>query len=110
MFLKFNVLHCYNTYICLIVSSTLTGKDLFNVYEAILDANKKWYEIGSQLKVDTNTLDSIEDKEKDNGKKLLKMLKHWLWEGTDRSWEALDKALRYNTVARPDVADKLPIN
>ena len=61
-----------------------------------------------QLKVDMTTLDSIEDEQKGNSKKLLRMLKHWLRTGTNRSWEALDKALRNKTVARPDVADKLP--
>ena len=60
------------------------------------------------LKVDVTTLDSIEDEQKGNSKKLLRMLKHWLQAGTNRSWEALDKALRNKTVARPDVADKLP--
>ena len=60
------------------------------------------------LKVDVTTLDSIEDEQKGNSKKLLRMLKHWLQVGTNRSWEALDKALRNKTVARPDVADKLP--
>ena len=59
------------------------------------------------LNVDVNTLDSIDDEEKDNSNKLLTMLKHWLQAGTNQSWEALDKALRNKTVARPDVADKL---
>ena len=54
------------------------------------------------------TLDSIDEEEKDSGKKLLRMLKHWLQAGTNRSWAALDKALRKKTVSRPDVADKLP--
>ena len=60
------------------------------------------------LKVDVATLDSIKDEEKRSSKKLLRMLKHWLRAGTNRSWEALDKALRNKMVARPDVADKLP--
>ena len=69
----------------------------------------KWYEIGLQLKVNPDTLDSIEVEEKDNGKKLLTMLKNWLRAGTDRSLKALDEALRNKTVARPDVADNLHI-
>ena len=68
----------------------------------------KWYQIGMLLKVDVATLDSIKDEEKDNGNKLLRMLKHWLQAGTNRSWETLDEALRNKIVARPDVADKLP--
>ena len=63
-----------------------------------------------QLNVDTTTLDSIEEEEKESSKKLLRMLKHWVQAGTNRSWEALDKALRNKAVARPDVADKLPNN
>ena len=74
----------------------------------MFDANKEWYVIGMQLKVDMTTLESIADEQKESGKKLLRMLKHWLQAGTNRSWEALDKALRNKTVARPDVADKLP--
>ena len=109
MFLKFNVLHYYNIYICLIGSSTLTGEDLKKVYETIFDAREKWYQIGLQLKVDANTLDSIKDEEKSYEEKLLRMLKYWLRAGIDRSWEALDKALRNKTVDRPDVADKLPL-
>ena len=61
------------------------------------------------LNVDVSTLDSIEDEEKDNSKKLLRMLKHWLRAGKNRSWEALDKALKSKMVARPDVANKLPM-
>ena len=60
------------------------------------------------LKVDMTTLDSTEEEEKHSSKKLLRMLKHWLRAGTNRSWEALDKALRNKMVARSDVADKLP--
>ena len=68
----------------------------------------KWYEIGMQLKVDLTTLDSIEREEKEHSTKLRRMLKHWLQTGRNKSWEALDKALRSKIVARPDVADKLP--
>ena len=60
------------------------------------------------LEVDVATLDSIEEEEKRSSKKLLRMLKHWLRTGINRSWEALEEALRNKTVARPDVADKLP--
>ena len=75
----------------------------------MFDANKKWYEIGLLLKVDLATLDAIDEEEKESSKKLLRMLKHWLQAGTNRSWEALDKALRNKTVARSDVADKLNV-
>ena len=61
-----------------------------------------------QLKVDMTTLDSIEEEEKVRSKRLLRMLKYWLRTGTNKSWKALDKALRNKTVARSDVADKLP--
>ena len=60
------------------------------------------------LKVGMTTLDSIKDEEKDSDSKLLRMLKHWLRAGTNRSWAALDEALRNKIVARPHVADKLP--
>ena len=107
MFLKFNVLYyCYINF--LIASGTLTDGDLFKVHEAIFDAKHEWYEIGGQLEIDSSTLDSIDDEEKSNNKKLLRMLKYWLRAGKDRSWEALDKALRNKTVDRPNVADKLP--
>ena len=99
---------CKLNFLCLTASSTLTDKDLSEVHVAIYDAHKKWYEIGLLLKVDLATLDSIEDEEKSNSKKLLRMLKHWLQAGTNGSWETLDKALRNKTVARRDVADKLP--
>ena len=60
------------------------------------------------LKVDMTALNSIKDEEKYSDSKLLRMLKHWLRAGTNRSWEILDEALRNKIVARPDVADKLP--
>ena len=75
----------------------------------MFNANTKWYEIGLQLKVDLAILEAINEEEKENSKKLLRMLKHWLQTGTNRSWEALDKALRNKTVARSDVADKLNV-
>ena len=69
----------------------------------------KWYDIGIALNEDVNTLNSIEDEEKNNSKRLLRMLTHWLQAGKNKSWKALDDALRHKTVDRPDVADKLPI-
>ena len=74
----------------------------------MFDAKMKWYEISLQLNVDLVTLESIDDEEKDNSKKLFKMLKFWLQGGTNKSWEALDKILRKKAAAHPDVADKLP--
>ena len=101
-------MHQHLYILCLSASGTLKDGDITKVNEAIFDAKTKWYQIGMLLNVDVNTLDSIEDEEKDNSKKLLRMLKHWLQAGTNRSWEAVDKALRNKMVARPDVADKLP--
>ena len=71
----------------------------------MFDAKTKWYQIGVLLNVDVNTLDS---ERKNNSIKLLRMLTHWLQAGTNQTWMALDKALRNKTVARRDVADKLP--
>ena len=60
-----------------------------------------------KLGIDVTTLDCIEEREKDGDKRLLEMLKHWLRNGPDRSWNALEEALRQKTVARPDVAERL---
>ena len=61
-----------------------------------------------KLRIDVTTLDCIEESEKNGDKRLLEMLKHWLRTSPDRSWNALEEALRQKTVARPDVADRLP--
>ena len=94
--------------LCLTASGILGDGDLIVVCNAIFNAKVKWYQIGLLLKVDIDALESIKDEEKDNSERLLRMLKYWLRTGTNRSWEGLDKALRHKTVARPDVADKLP--
>ena len=81
------------------------------MYQKLYDARTKWYEIGMQLNVDSETLSSIEsetDSEDHHGKCLRKMLTRRLQAvNLPLTWTLLCGCLRAGTVGRNDAAEKI---
>ena len=94
----------------LFLTGRLTINDLPQVNRSVLDARTKWYDIGMELKIDAETLDSIE---KDNPRNcqdcLREMLKFWLRrEEPIPTWGALAEALMSPLVGKGDLIPKFP--
>ena len=86
----------------------LTVSDLFSVHEAVHLARSSWYNIGLQLGVPVDTLDSIERERGDDGDHLRNAMKWWLKRGTP-TWGALSHALKSPTVGECQLAKKLEV-
>ena len=83
----------------------LTLDDLGLVLEELLDVHAKWYSLGVQLKVRTETLDNISQRFSDYTLRLLEVLKVWLTTAVNPSWNTLIDALR--NVHASQLADDL---
>ena len=66
--------------------------DLGLLLEELLDVRHNWYPLGLQLKLRTETLDSI--RPSDPTLRLLEVLKVWLTTADNPSWKTLTDALR----------------
>ena len=80
--------------------------DLCHVHVAVHSARTSWYNIGLQLGVPVDTLDSIGQEKGDSGDYLRNMLKKWLKRG-GATWKALSDALKSPTVGEHQLAKKL---
>ena len=83
-------------------------KELCHVYEAVHPARTRWYDIGLQLGLPSDTLDSIEHEKGNSGESLRNMLKTWLKE-CKATWGALPDALKSRIVGEGRLAEKLTI-
>ena len=79
--------------------------DLGLLLEELLDVQHNWYPLGLQLKLRTETLDSIRQRFSDPTCQLLEMLKVWLTTADNPSWKTLTDALR--NVEASQLADDL---
>ena len=86
----------------------LTVDDLRHVIGAVYPARTKWYNIGLQLDVPVDTLDSIERERGDDGDHLRNMLKWWLKQGA-ATWRALADALKNPIIGEHQLSKKLDI-
>ena len=84
--------------------SKLSTSDLSNVINEVLPAAAKWYNIGLQLGMSADYLDTIK-LNNDPQECSLKMLRQWLL--AEPSWEALITALRSPTINYSALADKI---
>ena len=84
--------------------------DVGEASKALHKAQNKWEQIGLELGVDADELESIDDTFRKNDKKLLEMLKKWLAADKNTTWNALVQALRSNTVGRNDIANEIEKN
>ena len=84
----------------------LTINDLRDVLKTVWDARTKWYNIGSELRVDPETLDTIKENEKKVEDRLRTMLKTWLRMSQPKPTSAaLAEALQSPTVRNGQLHD-----
>ena len=84
----------------------LTTNDLVVLLEELYGIQKKWYEIGLQLKVSTESLESIDQDKNDPSTSLRRILMLWL-KSEKATWSDLCKALSNCTVNEMELAEKL---
>ena len=68
---------------------------------------KLWYNLGLQLGVRPETLDTIRAQFSDSRDRLLEMLKTWLTTSDNTTWKALTDALKSRSVNESSTADYL---
>ena len=85
----------------------MTLDDLGLLLEELVDVRERWYNLGLQLKVRPETLDTIKAHFSDSTHLLLEVLKVWLTTSDNTSWKALTDALRSQSVGQPLLADDL---
>ena len=89
------------------LDTQLTIDDLFDVHDKLINARTKWYNIGLFLKVDSETLKSIERLSQDDNERLREMLDRCLHSGGCLTWKVLCECLRSRTVSYNDVAKEI---
>ena len=96
-------------HIFLCVDAILNINDLHKVQDTVWDARAKWYNIGLQLGLSSDSLDAIEsDHREQSDNCFTAMLKQWLRRGNPRpTWHALAKALTSRPVGRSYLAEQL---
>ena len=67
----------------------------------------KWYYLGLRLRVNVNTLDSIEHDVRDCKNACRKMFQAWLRDNRKGTWNDVIAALKSNSVSENGVAEKL---
>jgi hypothetical protein len=83
----------------------LTSADLNDVYEFLGTIRRKWFLLGTSLKLKRDKLEDIRARcGTDNNTGLLEVLDLWL--KTDRSWADLAKALDSAMVGEEELAEK----
>ena len=85
----------------------LTLDDLGQVMEEVLDVSAQWYDLGLQLKMRPQLLDSIRENFHRYRDRLLEVLKTWLTTSENTSWKALSDALRSRSVGARQLAGDL---
>jgi hypothetical protein len=87
-------------------SEKLTIKDLRKVLRATWEGRTKWYDIGLELDIDPETLDTIKGNNDNISDRFQAMLKTWLKMIDPRpTWEALAEALRSPIVGYEHLAE-----
>ena len=88
------------------IGSILTIDDFSSVYEKLMKAAGKWFNLGLKLKVSPDTLDNISDTHRDNQTCLREMLVARLKTAT-LTYSEICWSLRSLTVNRNDVAEAI---
>lgn len=79
--------------------------------EAVWEARSMWYNIGLKLNISPGTLDSIKTENQNvMGSCFTDMLKNWLNNGAQQTWETLATALKSPMVGYGELAQKLVSN
>ena len=85
----------------LILSSKPKRKDI-NKYREL---DEEWYSLGTELEIDDEELDNLEEKHSDPHKRMIKMFGVWLDKGENPTYRKLIKALV--NVDKRDVAESI---
>ena len=85
----------------------LTIDDLAAVHSKAWRARSKWYNIGLQLGLTADDLDCIRMDYHDTDSCFTEMLKQWLRQSIEKTWDRLIKALRSETVNYGALADSI---
>ena len=94
---------CVYTYL-----GILTNKDLKDVQESLWEVRTKWYNIGIQLEVSLEELNTIKVRHSNNPDECLtELLAHWLRNALQPAWTLIAKALRSPTVKFDELASKI---
>ncbi len=101
-----DIAHCTYHLLVIVVGSILTLSDLPSVYEKLIKAAKKWFNLGLMLEVSYDTLDNISDERRDNETCLRKMLAARL-NTANLTYSEICRSLRVSTVDRNDVAEAI---
>ena len=90
------------------MSSRLTIDDLKEVRDLLFDVRRKWYDIGIELDVKVDELDTIKaDCDDVANKCLTELLIKWLKRIKPQpTWKALEQALRSKAVNEQELAKK----
>ena len=89
-------------------SDYINAKDLGIILKAAWKARVKWYNIGLELCIAPDTLDVIQNDNRDISDRCFReMLKVWLKSETPPTWTELVKALRSPTVGYQELAEEL---
>ena len=83
--------------------------DLRLLLEELLDVCDRWYNLGLELNLKSETLSRIHDHTRfpDSRDQLLEMLKTWLTTSDNASWKTLTDALRSRSVGASQLASVL---
>ncbi len=98
-----DIAHCTYHLHVIVIGTILTLNDLPSVYENLIKAAKKWFNLGLKLKVSPDTLDNISDEHRDNETCLRKMLAARLNTAT-LTYSEICQSLRAPTVRRDAIA------
>ena len=82
-------------------------EDLSDVQDELWDARIKWYNIGLRLGILAPDLDVIENDGGDTEAWFRNMLRKWLRQGKNCTWEALIKALSSPSVGQTMLAKRM---
>ena len=91
-------------------SSSYSVPTLSQLSDALRDL-KNWYLLGLQLKLSTDTLDSIEKTRDGSDRQCIKMVQHWISSSKNPTWQDVHEALRNigESVIAAEIASKYNI-
>ena len=93
-----------NLYLC---TSQLTTLDFNVVLQAIEGTEEKWYTLGNRLSLSNAQLDTIDNEYGSDGCKLQSVVRKWLEDGANCSWQVMYSALNHRIVHKPDIAERV---
>ena len=100
---------CYDNNIIFVAQvGCLNPNDLRKVLRTIWEARTEWYNLGLELEITSDTLDSIELSNRQNPDRCFRaMLTKWLREHKQPSWSALAEALTSPSVGLSHLAQEI---